>query len=65
MSIIAGLLELVALYLIGQRNESGFLLNIFALSIWIYVAFNQHVYGLLIIAPVGIFINIQNYRRWS
>lgn len=64
MSVIAGLLELTALWMVGNKNKYGFLINVLALSLWIWVAFNQHVYGLLIVAPVGIIINVRNYRRW-
>lgn len=64
MSVIAGLLELTALWMVGNKNKYGFLINVLALSLWIWVAFNQYVYGLLIVAPVGIIINVRNYRRW-
>ena len=65
MDIIAGILELTGSWLIGNKKRIGFIINIIACSMWVYVAFISHVYGLLIVVIPAIFINIRNFKKWS
>jgi nicotinamide riboside transporter PnuC len=65
MDIVAGLLELTASWLVGNRNRKCFVFYICANLFWIYVALDKHIYGLLIICIPSIYINIRNSFKWK
>lgn len=62
---LAGLFELLGLYVVGNKNKFGFLFNICGNVLWIYVAFEYQVYGLLLVVIPALFINFRNYLKWS
>jgi hypothetical protein len=64
MDYIAGIFELLGLYIIGNKNKFGFLVTVVGLCIWIYVSISRGVYGLLIVCIPALAINIRNFRRW-
>ena len=64
MDFLAGGFELVASYVIGNKKRIGFLLNLIGNSIWVYVAFKMHIYGLLLVVIPAMIFNVRNYRRW-
>ena len=65
MDIVAGLLELIALFQLGEYERAGFLFNVAACGIWVYVSLNKKIYGLLLVAVPAIILNIVNYIKWS
>ena len=65
MDFIAGALEIIGLWKVGDKKKYGFLFNILCGLIWIsYVIINKTTYGLLIVVVPAIFINIRNYIKW-
>lgn len=64
MDFIAGLFELTGLWLVGKKKWIGFLCNIVGCSIWIYVAIETKLFGLLMVVVPAIIINAMNIRRW-
>ena len=65
MDYIAGALELIASYLIGNKNKLGFILNFMGCATWIYIAICHSIYGLLLVVVPAMFINVRNYIKWS
>lgn len=65
LGFFAGALELVAKYLVGNKNKYGFIVHLIAGGIWTYIACQIRVIpGLLVITLPGIIINIRNFRKW-
>lgn len=64
MDIIAGICELIGLYLIGSRNKKGFLINLICNILWVFVAWKTKVFGLLLVVIPAMFINVKNYMIW-
>jgi hypothetical protein len=63
---IAGTLELIGLWKIGNKSKYGFIFNIICGLCWIlYVIFSKTAYGLLIIVIPALFINTRNFIKWS
>jgi len=66
MDWIAGICELFGLYIVGNKNKIGFILNILAGICWIsYVIVSHSTYGLLVVVVPAICINIRNFVKWS
>lgn len=65
MDLIAGFFELIAIWLVGNKNKFAFILYNLANFVWIYVAIDKKIYGLLLVVLPAIIINIRNYVRWS
>ena len=65
MDFIAAILELTAVWLIGNKNRNGFLLALMCNIAWIIVAVKVSLWGLLLTMGAFIFINIRNYRKWG
>jgi uncharacterized membrane protein YeaQ/YmgE (transglycosylase-associated protein family) len=66
MHWLAGLLELSAKWLVGNKKKSGFIVHIISGIVWSIVAY-QHpevAGGLMIIVLPSIVINIRNYVKW-
>jgi nicotinamide riboside transporter PnuC len=65
MSWIAGIFELFGVWLVGNRNRLGFLLNIVGCILWCIIAvYVPGARGILLVAIPAIFINIINYFKW-
>lgn len=65
MDWIAGLLELLGLWKIGNKNKIGFYFNILCGLCWIsYVIISKSTYGLLLVVIPAIVINIRNIIKW-
>jgi len=62
---VAGAFELSGSWKTGNKKKIGFVLNLLGSIAWIYVAFNSHVYGLLLVVIPAIFINIRNWLKWN
>ena len=65
MDILAGILELIGIWKVGDKKKIAFVFYTFANLIWIYVAFHAHVYGLLLVVIPAIVMNIRNWLKWS
>ena len=65
MDWIAGILELLGSWIIGNKNKSGFILSFLCCLCWIYVAFDKQVYGLLITVIPSLFVITRNYLKWK
>ena len=63
---IAGIFELFGLYIVGNKNKIGFILNMCAGICWIaYVYLSSSTYGLLVVVVPALIINVRNYVKWS
>lgn len=65
MDILAGILELIGLWLVGNKSRIGFVLNFIGCVTWSFIAYHRGIYGLLIVVVPGIFINIRNFVKWK
>jgi len=66
LDLIAGSLELIGLWKIGNKNRKGFLFNIICNICWIiYVFTSKSTYGLLIVVMPALIINIRNFIKWK
>lgn len=65
IGILAGIFELVAIYLVGIKKKSGFILGILGNILWIYFVFaTKGSFGLLIVSPAAFALNIKGFLRW-
>ena len=65
MDWIAGILELLGSWIVGNRNRKGFLLNMVCCVCWIsYVVITNSAHGLLVVVVPSLFINVRNYMLW-
>jgi hypothetical protein len=65
MDFLAGGLELLGSWLLGNRSRLGFVCLFLACGGWIYVAFDRRVYGLLVVVLPALVINVRNYIKWG
>ena len=66
LSFIAGLLELIAAYILGNKNKLGWLLDIVVDVIWIYLGFlYKEIIGIWVVCVPGLVISVRNYILWS
>ncbi len=65
MDWIAGLIELIAIWTIGNKNRKAFLLFIIGNILWSYIAIKTELYGLLLVTFPAILLNIRNYYKWQ
>ena len=64
MDYLAGLLELIAKWTVGNKNKWGFIIHLASGLTWSYVALTTKVYGLLVVAVPLSVINIRNFIKW-
>ena len=64
MDWIAGILELMGIWIVGNKKWVGFLFNMAAGAAWIYVSIDRGIYGLLLVVIPALFINMRNMRKW-
>jgi hypothetical protein len=64
---MAGLFELLGLFLIGKKIWYGFISNIAGCILWIAVATNSknEIQGLLLVVIPAIILNIMNIKKWK
>lgn len=66
MDWIAAIFELSGLYIVGNKNKFGFILNILCGICWlIYVFTTRSTYGLLLVVIPALVINIRNFIKWK
>ena len=65
ISWIAGAVDLTGLWLIGSKKRSGFLINMLADFLWIWMAIEvPEARGLLLIAIPAIIVNLRGFLKW-
>ena len=62
---IAAIFEIAGFWLVGRKNRRGFLLCMVCSVLWIVVAYQTKVYGLLVIAILCFITHYRNYRKWA
>ena len=66
VSVIAGIVELLAAYIIGNKQKIGWLLEIVADIIWIYLGWvHKEIIGVWIICFPDLIISTRNYLKWE
>ena len=62
---IAGIMELVGLAVVGNKNKTGFLISTAGNIVWVvYVFHTGSTYGLLVVVGPAICINVRNWLKW-
>lgn len=64
MSWIAAIAELLAKWLVGNKNKWGHIVHLISGFLWTYIAFKIELYALLIITVPSILINCRNFYKW-
>ena len=64
MQYLAGLLELIGIVMIGNKNKWGFIVFVAGAVAWVYIALTTPMYGLLIPVIPAIGLNIRNFVKW-
>lgn len=66
VSILAGMLELIAIVLIGPfKRKIGFIIAMAGNILWVtYTLKTSNALGLWFVSPVAFVINIVGYWRW-
>ena len=66
VSVVAGIVELLAAYIIGNKQKIGWLLEIVADIIWIYLGWvHKEIIGVWIICFPDLIISTRNYLKWE
>ena len=65
MDLIAGALELIGLWVIGDKSAIGFIISMCGSACWIYVGVRKKVYGLLLVCIPALFINMSTLYVFS
>lgn len=66
MDYIASILELLGIWIIGNKSKWGFIIFMIAGLCWmIYVGINKHTYGILLVVLPALVINTRNFIKWS
>jgi len=65
MDWVAGILELIGLWKVGNKSRFGFVFNGICCLCWItYVITSRSAWGLLVIVVPAFFVNIRNFLKW-
>lgn len=65
MDYVAGVIELIGVLLVGNLCRHGFLLCLLCNLLWILVAVQTGVYGLILVSVVMAVANVRNFVLWS
>lgn len=65
-SISAAIFELLAIYFIGKKKTSGFILGMIGNMLWItFCVLANSSFGLLLVSPVAFALNVKGYINWK
>lgn len=64
MHWLAGIIEIIAKYIVGRKCKWGWIFHIIASILWTIVALQTKVYGLLIVTIPAFFLNFYNFYKW-
>ncbi len=63
---LASLLELLGIWVVGNKDRRGFLVFICCGLCWItYVLVSGSTYGLLLVVVPALFLNLGNFIKWG
>jgi len=66
MDIIAGIVEIIAIYIIGEKCRWGWAIGFLCCWLWVaYVFYYDVAYGILIPTIPCMVINVVNFFKWS
>ena len=66
MDYVAGVLTLIGVWLVGNKNKYGFIAALLSNIVWIiYSLLYRHTYGIIIECLPLIAINTRNYIKWK
>jgi len=65
MQYVAGLIELLAKIIIGNKSKWGHIIHLVSGLLWTYVALTAPMYGLLLVTLPATGINIYNFIKWN
>lgn len=66
MDIIAGIIEIIAIYIVGNKNRWGWAIGFACCLLWMaYVFQTKASYGILIPTIPCMFINVRNFFKWG
>ena len=66
IDIVAGIVEIIAIYIVGNKNRWGWAIGFVCCLLWtIYVLYNETAYGILIPTIPCMFINVRNFIKWG
>jgi len=64
MSWIAAIITLFAKYLVGRKDKWGHAIHIIGEFVWIIVALQTKIYGLMLIAVPTVILSVYNFWKW-
>lgn len=65
LDFAAGVLTLIGVWLVGDKNRYGFCVAICSNILWIlYVLINDHTYGIILECIPLMILNIRNFIKW-
>ena len=65
MDWMAGILELLGKWLIGDKRRIGFVVSLLSCFMWTAVAIRTQIYGLLVVVLPAAVINVRNFLKWG
>ncbi len=65
MDWLAAALELLAIWIVGNKNRWGWLLGCAGCLCWMVVSYRTGVHGLLLVAIPAFLTDIRNFVKWS
>lgn len=65
MDYLAGILEIIAKWWVGNKCKWGFILHLIAGALWTYVAIKENILGLIIVTIPATIINLRNFIKWN
>ena len=66
ISVVAGILELLSTYIIGNKEKMGWIIEIVVDLIWIYLGWiYKDIRGVWLVCIPDLFISSRNYIKWS
>ncbi len=64
IDFVAAGFDLAGLYTVGNKKRFGFMINMIADVVWIYVGYTAGLPGLSLIAGVALVFNMRNWLKW-
>ena len=66
MDWVAAVIELIAAWVIGNKNKYGYILFIIGGMCWLaHSLISKGTYGLFLVIVPAFFINVRNYIKWK
>jgi hypothetical protein len=66
LGLVAGVFELIGLYLIGSKKKLGFILSMAGNIFWITFSIStRSAFGLIVVCLFAFFLNGRGYFNWK